>query len=476
MSQPDLKIQFDQKAEKFIIAFFRMIQIVRLYPNNNQLIKECISQFEITAEDLAETQDLTILLSQGQLYLQGELLHYRKETIQVIQDFQEFLLQRDLQGLVFNPERKNVTPDEIITLIRLLIDSVVNENPHPWLAQQLKDNGYTWVKLIETGEPSARKTKRLSKDKAIEAYYNAQGSVKEIVQKLSRGSQAGIRTAKRMVQNMVDLIHDDESLFLGLSAIQNYDDYTYTHSINVAILSMCLGSRIGLSRAALCHLGLCGLFHDLGKVEVPLEIINKPGKLTDQEWGKIREHPLLSVRQVLKLKTSHDLKSKIILAPFEHHLNYDLTGYPQIPSKKRVSLFGRILHITDFYDAISSPRVYRTQPYSQDKALNLMLERAGKEFDTALLKVFINLMGIYPPGTLLVLDSNELGLVVSYPDKGERTRPRVVLLVKNAEGGFSKVELVDLTEKDETSRRYKRNIVKSLHPETYSIQAASFIL
>ena len=476
MNQPDLKAQFDQKAEKFIVAFFRMIQIVRLYPDNNQLIKQCFSQFEVATENLAAADDVNILLSQGQLYIQGEMLHYRKEIIQVIQEFQEFLRQRNLQGLVFNPERKNIILHNIITFIRLLIDSVVNENPNLWLAQQLKDNACNWVKLIATDEPSARKIKRHSKDKAIAAYYSAQGSVKVIVQKLSRGSQAGIRTAKRMVQNMVDLIHDDEALFLGLSTIQDYDDYTYTHSINVAILSMCLGSRIGLSRTALCHLGLCGLFHDLGKVEVPLEIINKPGKLTDQEWGKIQEHPLLSVRQVLKLQTSHDLKSKIILAPFEHHLNYDLTGYPQIPSKKRVSLFGRILHITDFYDAISSPRVYRTYAYSQDQALNLMLERAGTEFDTALLKVFINLMGIYPPGTLLLLDSSELGLVVSYPDKRERTRPRVVLLVKNAQGEFSKGELVDLTEKDETSYRYKRNIVKSLHPETYGIQAASFIL
>ncbi|HVO67840.1 MAG TPA: HD domain-containing phosphohydrolase [Syntrophales bacterium] len=275
---------------------------------------------------------------------------------------------------------------------------------------------------------------------------------------------------------MVDLIHDHEALFLGLSTIQNYDDYTYTHSINVAVLSMCLGNRIGLSRAALCHLGLCGLFHDLGKVEVPLEIINKPGKLTDQEWGKIQEHPLLSVRQVLKLQTSHDLKSKIILAPFEHHLNYDLTGYPQIPSKKRVSLFGRILQIADFYDAISSPRIYRTYAYSRDQALDLMLERSGKEFDAVLLKVFINLMGIYPPGTLLLLDSGELGLAVSYPDRKERSRPSIMLLIENSQGGFSKGELVNLNEKDETSGRYKRNIVQCVHPETYGIEVASFIL
>ncbi|HVO67841.1 MAG TPA: hypothetical protein VMT12_15295 [Syntrophales bacterium] len=129
MNQPDLKADFDQKAEIFIIAFFRMIQTVRLYPDNNQLIKECISQFETSAESLAPIDDVNILLVHGQLYLQGEMLHYRRETIQVIQDFQEFLRQRDLQGFVLSTERKNLTPYDIITFIRLLINSVINENP-----------------------------------------------------------------------------------------------------------------------------------------------------------------------------------------------------------------------------------------------------------------------------------------------------------------------------------------------------------
>ena len=161
------------------------------------------------------------------------------------------------------------------------------------------------------------------------------------------------------------------------------------------------GRRIGLSRASLERLGICGFFHDLGKVEVPREIVTKPGALSATEWKEMQKHPLSSVRQILKLQASHDLKSKILLAPFEHHIRYDLSGYPKIHFIKQISLFGRILHIADVYDAITTPRVYRPLTLSPDQALSFMLEGSGTDSDPILLKVFAKMMGTFPVGTLL---------------------------------------------------------------------------
>ena len=208
---------------------------------------------------------------------------------------------------------------------------------------------------------------------ARKTYSYALASVKEVSQKLASQQRVGMRKIKRMVQNMVDLLMEDDSLFLGMSTIRDYDDYTYTHSVNVAILSLSLGKRIGLSRTSLAVLGICGLLHDLGKVMIPLHIINKPGKLSDEEFPEVQKHPLNSVRQIVKLRGSRDLKDKILLAPFEHHLKYDLSGYPRIDKKKPVSLFGRILTIGDVFDAITSSRVYRPKAFSPYKTLGIML-------------------------------------------------------------------------------------------------------
>jgi HD-GYP domain-containing protein (c-di-GMP phosphodiesterase class II) len=314
------------------------------------------------------------------------------------------------------------------------------------------------------------------KEKAKNTYVNAVAAVKQVAQKISTQGFAGVRKAKRMIQSMIDLALQDEAVMIGLGTIKDYDDYTYTHSVNVAVLSLCLGNRIGLSRTSLERLGICGLFHDLGKVEVPREIVTKPGALNESEWEKIKKHPLSSVRQILKLQASHDLKSEILLAPYEHHLRHDLSGYPKVHFIKKVSLLGRILHITDVYDAITSPRVYRPAVFSPDQAISHMIEGAGTDFDPILLKVFAIMMGTYPPGTLLQFDTGEIGLVTDYPVESGGKFPRVVLLDRGTTDDVKRGHLVDLSEKDPATGDYLRKTLRSLNPTAYGIQPADYIL
>ena len=130
------------------------------------------------------------------------------------------------------------------------------------------------------------------------------------------------------MQELLELLSENESILLGMSTIRDHDDYTYTHSINVSILCVCLGKRLNLSRNFLTKLGICGMVHDLGKVEIPQEILNKPGKLEGIEWTEMQSHSLKSVLQILRMYASPDLKARILIPPFEHHLKYDLSGYP----------------------------------------------------------------------------------------------------------------------------------------------------
>jgi len=454
---------------------YRLIQAVRIHQDNNQLVKVCVERFQESVSRLKLQTELRLWICEGRFFVQTERLVYRKELVRIIHAMLDFFNRRALQGVCFNPQVGSAPLEEIVAFVRILIQSVEKAAPASWLEKQMEVAKWPWLKILKGLEFQRGSDKDL-REKARNTYFHALTSVKDVVQRVSVQGYAGIRKAKRMVQNMVDCLAQDESLFLCLSTIKDYDDYTYSHSVNVAVLSLCLGSRIGFSRTSLEHLGICGLFHDLGKVEIPHEILSKPGHLTQEEWQQMQNHPMASVRQILKLHASHDLKSKIVLAPFEHHIKDDLSGYPNVLFKNKVSLFGRILQIADVYDAITSPRAYRSSYMSPDQAISFMMKGAGKDFDPVLVKVFAIMMGTYPIGSLLELDTGEMGIVSDYPIELGGHLPRIVLVQRETGGSYRRGEVIDLSEKDPRTGSLRRNVVKSLNAASHGIQPASFLL
>jgi HD-GYP domain-containing protein (c-di-GMP phosphodiesterase class II) len=454
---------------------YRLVQAVRIHQDNNQLVKVCVERFRETMAGLEPEEELKLWISEGRFYVQTERLHYRKELVRIIHAMFDFFNRRAIQGMIFTAQIRGAPLEEIVAFFRILIQSAEKAAPASWLEKQMEVARWPWLRILK-GLEFQRRNETDLREKARSTYFHALSSVKDVVQRVSVQGHAGIRKAKRMVQNMVDCLSQNESLFLCLSTIKDYDDYTYSHSVNVAVLSLCLGNRIGFSRTSLEHLGICGLFHDLGKVEIPHEILAKPGHLTEEEWHQMQNHPMSSVRQILKLHASHDLKSKIVLAPFEHHIKFDLSGYPHVLFKDRVSLFGRILQIADVYDAITSPRAYRSSFLSPDQAIGFMMKSAGKDFDPVLLKVFAIMMGTYPVGSLLELDTGELGIVSDYPMESGGHLPRIVLLQKESDGSYKRGETIDLSEKDPYTGSLRRNVVKSLNAAAHGIQSASFLL
>ena len=166
----------------------------------------------------------------------------------------------------------------------------------------------------------------------------------------------------------------------------------------------------------------------------------------------------------------------MIEGAFEHHLRYDLTGYPRLTRKKKISLFGRIVTVADFYDALVRPRVYNRFPYVSEKILGIMLQRSGKDFDPAVVKVFINMIGIFPLGTLVLLNTNEMGIVTQIQEDTELIdRPKACLLYYG-DGEYRKGKMVDLRERDEATGDFKRSIVKTLDPNEYNINVAEFLM
>ncbi len=460
--------------EMFVRLFYRILHIVKIHHENNQMIVESCEKFIRLIRKLGNKQGELILQSvRGKLYIDEEKLIYRRENINIYDQMTAYLEKRGLQGLKFyTPHLKDDSIRDILDVAMILNCSEQQKEPPEWLDHQLQKHGLLWCGIIAP-EIVMKKQREDKRERLLKTYTYALASVEEIVTKLSVQNRAGIGKTLRVAQSMVDLMSEDEPLFLALSTIRVYDDYTYRHSLNVAILSMCLGKRIGLSRKSLERLGLCGMLHDLGKIEVPKNILNKAGKLTDEEFEEMKKHAMNSVCMIVKVNASPDRKARLLLPPFEHHLKFDLSGYPQTTRKEPISLFGRIIAIADVYDAVTSPRIYRRFVMPPDQALGMMLKGAGKDFDPILLKVFINMMGAYPVGTLLKLDTGEFGLVAENPGNGKKSRPIVVLLYKN--GDFRKGATVDLNEKVAQTGKYLRNIVRTFHPADYNIQPAEFL-
>ena len=306
-------------------------------------------------------------------------------------------------------------------------------------------------------------------------FFETLGLIKGVVTGIKKNQFIDARKLKRMVQGAVNLMVKDESILLGLTTIKNYDEYTFNHCVNVAIYSLAIGRRLGFSKKTLTELGMTGLLHDIGKSKIPKEVINKPDKLDDDEWRLMKEHPMMGVEMMLKIKQLGEMSPKMAIGVFEHHLNCDLTGYPKPIRKKDLTLFGRIIKIADCYDAMTTPRVYRNKAYRPEQALAIMV-REKNGFDPILLKVFIGIIGIYPIGSLVLLDINEMGVVYeTNPDPQYINRPKVIL-ISQSEGRRRIGPAVDLKEMDGENNNYKRSIVKALDPKKYHVNIVEHFL
>jgi HD-GYP domain-containing protein (c-di-GMP phosphodiesterase class II) len=430
------------KFEEFLHNFYSLSQTARIHSENHTLVLEGIEKFFESINNCMENESLTFKISNDQLYVDDEKLAYNRTTKNLFDNIIRYFDARGLDGVRLLESVKQASAKNILAFMRLLDISGQQPEPLTWLKDGLAAENIQWVELIKkTARPQGEesyKSKAERRERARKDYTYAKASVEEVAQKIKDGKgDVGVRKTVRVVQDMVTNLIEDDEVYSAISTLREFDDYTYTHSVNVAMLSMCIGRRINLSRRNLVNLGMCALFHDLGKIEIPNEVLHKKEKLNVSEKKLIEEHSLNSSRLLLKLKASPDSKARLLVPMFEHHLKYDLSGYPH----------------ADGY----------------------MFDRAGKDFDPTLIKVFINIMGVYPVGTLMKLDTGELALVVSSPSREFSKRPLVCTLEKESDGSYKKKEIINLDERDTETGSYIRGINETYHPANLGIQPVQHI-
>ena len=215
------------------------------------------------------------------------------------------------------------------------------------------------------------------------------------------------------MQNISDSVTRHPHALLSLARLKTIDDYTYMHSVAVCALMVALAKQVGLQDAHVRSAGVAGLLHDLGKAMIPLAVLNKPDKLTDEEFAVVRNHPVQGHRM---LQSAGNIEAPVLDACLHHHEKIDGSGYPDRLQGDQISLIARMAAICDVYDAITSDRPYKAG-WDPSESLRRMAEWTGGHFDLRLFQAFVKSIGIYPVGSLVRLSGGRVGVVVQQGSK-----------------------------------------------------------
>lgn len=256
---------------------------------------------------------------------------------------------------------------------------------------------------------------------------NTRKLVKSIMEDIRLGKSIDTPAAKEAVAACVDNVMMNKDANLLLTRLRNKDEYTSEHSLNVAIISIAFGRHVGMNRAELNVLGLCGLLHDMGKMLTPIDILNKPGKLTEDEMAVMKHHPLDGKEILLN---SDKVMDVVIDTAYGHHERLKGQGYPRGVQATEIPLYTRMVTIADVFDAVTGDRVYR-RGETAETALSILHRNAGSAFDESLVMQFIQNIGTYPLGSIVEMSNGEVGIVVDN-NPTHRLRPKIKLLMTNA--------------------------------------------
>ncbi|BCS88569.1 HD-GYP domain-containing protein [Pseudodesulfovibrio sediminis] len=238
-------------------------------------------------------------------------------------------------------------------------------------------------------------------------YENAMKLAIQIVNDAKLGRKMDVGAAMETASAIVDAAISNPDTLVCLSKLSSFDNYTYTHSINVAAIAVVFGEFIGMERDELTLLGLAGMMHDVGKTSVPAKIINKPDRLTKLECTEVKRHPGYGCTI---LEQTTDIPKKVIEAVMFHHERFNGSGYPSGLIRKEIPANARILGMADVYDALTSDRCYK-QAIQPNKALGIMYGMRDQDFDPMEIQLFIKCLGIFPSGSFVRLNTGDYALV-----------------------------------------------------------------
>jgi HD-GYP domain-containing protein (c-di-GMP phosphodiesterase class II) len=465
-----------QGGRGLLLSLYTALRSLKLYPVENATVQRALDDLEASSEALLATDpEIEIRLAGDFIFVNSTRLRLELDNYASFSHILTMLRAFEVGVLRVLRTVDRREWQAFLSILLSLADRPVPE-PFEELVERMDQASIRGL-LLEKAQPTPETTDERAREVAKRTYSQGVAVAKEVVTGIRLGRATSVKKVKRAVQMIVDQVLNNETSLVGLTTLRDYDEYTFTHSVNVCIFAVALGKKLGFSKVQLYDLGMTALMHDIGKARIPIDILNKTTGLDDAEWRVMQAHPWYGALTLFNLRGYEEIPYRSILVAHEHHMKTDLTGYPRPVRPRALGLFSRIVAVADGFDAATTRRSYQTVPIEPDQVLREMWENPRRGYDSVLVKALINLIGIYPVGTCVILDTLEVGVVAAMDPDGQQLNRPLLRIVIDADGGVVPPpgRMVNLGEQD-AAGTFLRSIVKVTDPARYGLTVSDYFV
>jgi HD-GYP domain-containing protein (c-di-GMP phosphodiesterase class II) len=467
--------QIRQGGRALLLAFYAALRSLKMYPLENATVQKSLDDLDAAARSLLKLEvDVEIRIAGDFLFVNSTRLRVELDNYASFSHVLTLLRAFEIGTLHIRSGMERREWQIFLSLLLSISEKGTDERLEV-LQERLQEVKVTHLE-VERAQPEGDTTSQEARFAAKRVYSEGVAVTRDVIAGIRLGRATRLKRVKRAVQLVVDQVLNNEMSMVGMTTVRDYDEYTFTHSVNVCIFSVALGRKLGFSKVQLYDLGMTALLHDVGKARVPPEILNKAGGLDEREWKIIQQHPWHGALTLFGMRAYDEIPYHAILVAHEHHMKIDLTGYPKCIRPRTLGIFSRIVSVADAFDAATTRRVYQSVPIEPDQVLREMWESPKRGHDRVVVKALINLLGIYPVGTCVILDTFEVAVVTGPSADAQLNRPLVRIAV-DTDGATVPVpgNPANLAEKDE-SGAFKRSIVKVTNPARFGLTVGDYFV
>jgi len=468
------RLNLQEEGRKVLTAFYGALSALKLYPLENAAVQQALDELHGLVDRIVQGEGGAEVRVVGDFFFLNETrLRLDLSNFATFGSFARALQDHGIGAVEIRP---GVTRAEWAPFLSILLSKPGGEDPFGTFLDRLASTPVQSVDLRPEKDVAEPETDEEALTAAKRTYAQSVQVAKDALGDVRLGKAVNVRKVKRAVQGIVDQVLSNETSMVTMTTLRDFDEYTFTHCVNVCIFSVVIGQRLGLDKLLLYELGLGALFHDIGKQRVDVDVINKPGGLTEEEWVQLKQHPIEGLLVLFKLHGFTDVPYRQMLIAYEHHMKLDLSGYPPNQRERDPTLFSRIVSVADAFDAGTSVRSYQYHPWPPDTVLREMRDNPRRGFDPLLVKALITATGVYPIGTLVILDTHELAVVSDVNKDPELLhRPRVKVISDPLGVPLTEAVTLDLAVNDPTTGAAARSIIKTTDPQKYGIRVSDYL-
>ena len=448
-----------QKAEDLVRRLAAALRGTELYSPTHPLVQRGIEVLSSDAIDaLREAPSVIIGFVGNEVVVDGGRLPRGSAALA---SFARDLREREIEKVTLT---RGLTREEI----RCFVTALADRESRVALADRLTKGGVHHIKVGKIVVEDVSDD-QVGIGAARRIYASAVETAETLWQAAKAGDHPDPDAARSIIDGLARLVTQDRTSLMALTTLKKYDNYTFTHMVNVSALAMAQVKALNIDGTLLREFGFAALMHDIGKVNTPLEILNKPDKLTNEEFEIMKRHVVDGAHI---LRRTPDMPALAPIVAFEHHLRQDLSGYPENIGSRKLNLCTMIVSIADVFDALRSNRPYR-QGLATVRIRSIMGEQGNPAFNQVLLKRFVNLMGLFPIGTLVRLNTEELA-VVTAEHPTDPFRPQVKILMDKAGETIEAPVLANTWERDDRGG-YPYAVIEAIDPESVTVDPLNFL-